>query len=95
MTSLDPTKAYIVYPDGTTVTVVPDEGQTTFNLVQMQRIVGGLIEIVSCSDQRLCICDEEGKLKGLKPNMTATKETGTTRDTIVGICLICPASNVK
>lgn len=37
-------------------------------LEALQGIVGDYLEAVTISDQAVILCDEEGKLKGLKPN---------------------------
>lgn len=37
-------------------------------LEEYQRIVGGYIEVFPFYEDILCICNEEGKLKGLQPN---------------------------
>ena len=37
-------------------------------LENLQRIVGGHIETVSCGGSSVIICNEEGKLLGLQPN---------------------------
>ena len=47
-------------------------------LSELQRIVGGYIEIVQLAPKIVVICDDEGKLKGYAPNL----EYGL--DTLVG-----------
>ena len=44
------------------------------SLEAMQRLVGGNIEVVQLDDA-LLICDEEGKLKGLEPNVVLGNDT--------------------
>ena len=52
-------------------------------LENLQRIVGGYIETLSLQDGILIICNEEGKLRGLKANLRIG------RDEIVGNLIIC------
>lgn len=37
-------------------------------LRNLQRIVEGPIEVVRITDKAVCICNEEGKIRGLEPN---------------------------
>lgn len=48
------------------------------DLETLKSIVGGYIEVVRVDSDILCICNEEGKLKGLPPNFS------TGYDVIVG-----------
>lgn len=54
-------------------------------LHEMQEIVGGYIECVVLVDNILCVCNEEGKLKNLKPNFFFNG------DLIVGDVFFCSA----
>lgn len=54
-------------------------------LHEMQEIVGGYIECVQILDDILCVCNEEGKLKGLTPNFVFNS------DIIVGDVFFCSA----
>lgn len=66
-------KAVIIAVDGSEEVVSPRNGRT-FELDEMQAIVGGLIEIVSCKDDsKLMVINEEGKLNGLPLNEKATE----------------------
>lgn len=47
-----------------------------------QKLVGGLIEIVEYAKDLLLICNEEGKIYGLRPNLSFE------HDYIVGDCFI-------
>lgn len=40
-------------------------------LKELQEIVGGHIECIDVGDNILCVCNEEGKLLGLRPNFIA------------------------
>ena len=46
----------------------PEVKEIKGELHEMQEIVGGWIEAVKLVDNILCVCNEEGKLKGLMPN---------------------------
>ena len=55
-------------------------------LKNLQNIVGGPIEVVRITDRAVCICNEEGKLRGLQRNFyLGTFPYG---DLIVGECAI-------
>lgn len=55
-------------------------------LENLQRIVGGPIETVPVLEDVICICNEEGKLKGLPANFILGRKYP---DTIVGTAIIC------
>lgn len=84
-------------------TIVKEEVQpkngTDFSLEELQGYIGGHIEIVPLTKDRLMIVDEEGKLKGLPLNIPATKiyndESFCVTDTIVGNALVCKRSEVR
>lgn len=63
----------IITPDGRIHPVIPDHNAQTFQLKQLQAIVGGYIEVVTARDGRRMVINEQGKLKGLPINPTATK----------------------
>lgn len=46
----------------------PEVVEMVDDLKSYQEIVGGYIEVFPLWDGILCICNEEGKLKGLPPN---------------------------
>lgn len=69
----------------------PDEqyGHVTnisITLKNLQRIVGGPIETVSCGSGTVIICNEEGKLLGLEPNFLIGKPPFS--DMIVGEAIV-------
>ena len=51
--------------------IKPKNGKT-FTLEEMQKAVGGYIEILHLADGRIMVLNEEGKLNGLETNITAT-----------------------
>ena len=50
--------------------VAPANGKK-FTLKELQKFVGGYIELVPCAD-RVAYCNEEGRLNGLPPNALAS-----------------------
>lgn len=83
--------AKIVYPDKDTEDYTPKNG-TTFELEEMQKIVGGYIEVIRLKDGRLIIVNEEGLLHGLPVNIEATnilRRDHSTTQYIVGNAIVC------
>ena len=72
-----------------------------FSLKELQKFVGGYIEIVSLGDGTKLICNEEGKLDGLvvnHPAMVAAREHGWTLfpdDYLVGNILLMDDSELE
>ena len=63
-------------------------------LEAMQKIVGGLIQPVKppqFKDDAIVVCNEEGKLLDLPPNMPLIDSNGNVYDMIVGTFFICRA----
>ena len=56
------------------------------SLKNLQKIVDGPIETVSCGDGVVIICNEEGKLRGLQPNFRIGE--GPFADVIVGDAIV-------
>jgi hypothetical protein len=73
--------------DGTEVTVKPLHGKT-FTLEELQKYVGGFIELVYTNDGKEMYLNEEGKLKCLPVNRTASL-LYMGDDLIVGDVLVC------
>jgi hypothetical protein len=89
-------KAKIYKADGTIIDVVPENG-TDFQLDELQKIVGGYIEIVGLLDNEIMVINEEGKLADLPVNENATEiynEVDGFYDYIVGDVLVCDSSMV-
>lgn len=75
----------------------PNNGRT-FELEEMQEIVGGNIEIVRLNDGRIIIVNEEGLLQGLPVNIEATnilRRDHSTTQYIVGTAIVCDADMVE
>lgn len=47
---------------------LPEVREIKSDLVEFQDIVGGYIECLPVGENILCVLNEEGKLKGLRPN---------------------------
>lgn len=67
------------------------------HLEQMQKVVGGYIEIVRLKNGWLVVCNEEGKLIGLEENPVATLVYNVNgfNDLIVGDVIICESKYIK
>jgi hypothetical protein len=89
-------KAKLYKADGTILEVVPANGKD-FQLEELQKMVGGYIEIVSAGKGKIMVIDDEGKLKGKPVNDAATMifmQAGY-YDTIVGDALVCDSEMVQ
>ena len=89
--------AKIVYPDKDSEDYTPKNGRT-FELEEMQEIVGGYIEIIRLNDGRIIIVNEEGLLQGLPVNIEATnilRRDHSTAQYIVGNAIVCDADMVE
>ena len=88
----------IIKADGTEQEVLPKDGKY-FSLEEMQEIVGGFIEMISCNDQNfLCVLNEEGKINELPINEKATKLVDkiiSPDDYLVGDVLITESKYVQ
>lgn len=88
-------KASIVDVKGGLNLVEPANG-TDFTLEELQKIVGGYIQMIKTKDGRTMVINEEGKLNNLPVNSVATEryEHGES-DPVVGTVLICPPRMIK
>jgi len=87
--------AKIIKTDGSVKYVKP-KNETNFSLEELQRYVGGYIEIVETKNKKLMVLNEEGKLMRLQKNRKATDlyEYGG-GDMIVGDVLIINKNQIK
>ena len=78
-----------VFPGKRPETVVlPD------TLEDLQKAVGGYIEVIHPFDDSACIiCNEEGKLNGLPLNRALTDDSGKITDIIAGAFLVAGVSD--
>lgn len=96
--------ARILLPDGTETATTPANGKT-FELEELQKIVGGYIEILALPGKpgEIMVCNEEGKLEGLPINPAATQlwkataQPGSPRmfDDVVGTVLLCHTTQIE
>ncbi len=89
--------AEIIKTDGTRMDAVPANG-TDFSLEEMQKIVGGLVEIIDLDEDKCIVLNEEGKIDDLPFNEEATKIFRSyfkTGDYIVGDVLICDNEQIR
>lgn len=92
-------EATIIYPDGREEKVSPANGND-FSLEEVQKIVGGYIEVVGLSDGNILVLNEEGKLYGLAENPKATAIAHEHKalfphDYMVGNVLMCCSDMLK
>lgn len=89
--------AKIIYTDKEAEDYTPKNGKT-FELDELQGIVGGYIEPIRLNDGRMIIVDEEGKSKDKAVNIPATnilRRDHFTTDYIVGTAIVCDADMVE
>ena len=89
--------AKIIYTDKEAEDYTPKNGKT-FELTEMQEIVGGYVEPIRLNDGRMIIVDEEGKSKKKAVNIPATnilRRDHFTTDYIVGTAIVCDADMIE
>ena len=83
--------AQLIETNGTVKEISPTEG-SFFQLEELQRYVGGYIEVVVLGSQQVMVVNEEGKMMGLQRNDVAT-DLAKTRvlpgDYIAGNAVVC------
>jgi hypothetical protein len=91
----------IIKTTGEEIKVEPKNG-TDFSLQELQKIVGGYVEIVDISENEYMIVNEEGHLVDLAYNKKATEIFKQSRYSkfyrqheIVGNVLICKRNQIK
>jgi hypothetical protein len=85
--------ARFIKSDGIDMELVPEKG-TQFTLVELQTLVGGLIEKAPTKDGRIIIMNEEGRLHKLPLNNKASSLCNHV-DFIVGDVLVCDKSELR
>lgn len=63
---------YLFRADGTEETLTPANG-AHWSLEELQKLVGGYIEVVRTKNGRWLVIDEDGKNKNKRPNLAATE----------------------
>ena len=89
--------AVIYKANGEKQEVTPENGKD-FKLKQLQKIVGGLIEIFKLGNGEIMVINEEGKLLGLPYNQDATtlyQNRFGAFDFVVGDVLVCKDNEVE
>ena len=89
--------AKIIYTDKEAEDYTPKNGRT-FELEEMQEIVGGYVEPIRLNDGRMIIVDEDGKSKDKAVNIPATnilRRDHFTTDYIVGTAIVCDADMIE
>lgn len=87
--------ATLIKSNGETLEVTPENGKA-FQLDELQKYVGGLIEIVRTKLGKPMIINEEGKIDGLPLNQTASEIYQYSEfDFIVGDVLICESNEIE
>jgi len=94
MKTKEPARLY--YADGNIEEIYPNNGRD-FKLEEIQKLIGGYIEFVYLSIDKIMIVDEEGKVKGLPSNVQATKVIRKygIPDFIVGTAVVCHKNMLK
>jgi hypothetical protein len=87
-------QAFIYTTDGEILPILPLNG-VEFTLKEMQKIVGGYIQVLHLKDGRLMVINEEGKMDHLDYNEQASRLYNNQYDFIVGNVLITPACFIK
>lgn len=66
------------------------------SLAGMQKVVDGLIEPFYPFAERVCIvCNEEGKINGMRPNRSVKDDRGTMVDFIFGPAFLCDCRGAR
>lgn len=89
--------AKLIKVNGETEEVSPKNG-TSFELEELQKMVGGLIQILATDENLLFVMNEEGKVLGLPANHKATEifqKEFKTSDFLVGDVLICNDNEIE
>ena len=89
--------AKVITAVGAISEVQPKNGKF-FELEELQKAVGGYIEIINLGNDQLMVVNEEGKIDGLPYNLIATqiyqRETRAL-DYIAGNALICTNNQIR
>ena len=89
--------AKIIYTDKGAEDYTPNNG-STFELEELQEVVGGYIEIVRLNDGRIIIVNEDGLSLNLPVNIEATnilRRDHSTTEYIVGTAIVCDADMIE
>ena len=95
--AIETKSAKIIYTDKEAEDYTPKNGKT-FELTEMQEIIGGYVEPIRLNDGRMIIVDEDGKSKDKAVNIPATnilRRDHYTTDYIVGTAIVCDADMIE
>lgn len=84
--------ALLIKSGGEKLCITPENG-VFFSLIELQKYVGGYIEMLLTNDDRTMIVNEEGRLKKLDINDEATKLIE--EKVIVGDVVVCDWSMIQ
>lgn len=86
----------IIKSNGTSVDFMPQNG-TDFSLEELQKAVGGYIQVVYISSTQIMVLNEEGKNEGLPYNHNASMifAMAGIKDIAVGDVVVCGKEMVK
>ena len=86
--------ATLIKTNGVKTNLTP-QNKTDFQLTELQKIVGGLIQIVKTKDGRTMVINEEGKINNLPINQKASELYQYNEfDFIAGDVLICNENEI-
>ena len=87
----------IIYKTNGGVTEISPKNRTYYTLEELKEIVGGYIEIIHLTENKIMVINDEGKLINLPHNENATilyRLCLDTIDFIVGDALVCDKSKI-
>ena len=87
----------IIYKTNGEVKEISPKNGTYYTLKELQEIVGGYIEIIHLTNNKIMVINDEGKLINLPYNKNATilyKPSFNTDDFIIGDALVCDKSKI-
>lgn len=89
-------KDIIYKANGEVIETSPKNG-TNYTLEELKEIVGGYIEIIHLTENKIMVVNEEGKLNNLPYNDNATLRFRffKTIDFIVGDTLVCHTNRIR
>lgn len=89
--------AKVIKAAGAITDVQPKNGKF-FELEELQKVVGGYIEIINLGNDEIMVVNEEGKLEDLPYNFFATQmyqRSTRALDYIAGDALVCLSSQIR
>ena len=87
----------LIFYNGTIINIAPSTSNK-FTLTELQKYVGGYIQVIPLQDDLVMVINEEGKLLGLPRNDKATELANfhsNYNDYIVGNVVICKSELIN